>query len=198
MSTAAEISLRRSIVPTRVRSWNKNVKLRKARSQVQRAHHKYGRYSSQHSAALETLDRTDAFVAETHSMAMIDEIQSQIFERRTAAAWKSTNKFCERKLTPLSCIKASSINQVKEKLRQHYANVLNRPPPPSQINIFRRSSTTKIGVERVNQATKLTRTEVNSIVDVAVNCVQMVVQILRQCPRLALSTPYQDVKVLQH
>ena len=34
----------------------------------------------------------------------------------------------------MSCIKASSIDQVKEKLRQHYANVLIRPPPPSLIN----------------------------------------------------------------
>ena len=35
---------------------------------------------------------------------------------------------------PLSRIKASSIDQVKEKLRQHHAYVLNRPPPPSPIN----------------------------------------------------------------
>ena len=34
----------------------------------------------------------------------------------------------------MSCIKASSIDQVKEKVRQHYANVLNRRPPPSPIN----------------------------------------------------------------
>ena len=44
------------------------------------------------------------------------------------------NEFCGRKSTPLSCIKASSIDQVKEKHHQHYANVLNRPPPPSPIN----------------------------------------------------------------
>ena len=34
----------------------------------------------------------------------------------------------------MSCIKASSIDQVKEKLQQYYANVLNRPPPPLPIN----------------------------------------------------------------
>ena len=68
-------------------------------------------------------------------MAIIDDIQSQIYERRTAAAWKSINEFRGRKSTPLSCIKASSIDQVKERLRQHYANVPNRPPPPSPINI---------------------------------------------------------------
>ena len=67
-------------------------------------------------------------------MAIIDDIQSQIYERRTAAAWKSINEFCGRRSTPLDCFKASSIYQVKEKLRQHYANVLNRPPPPSPIN----------------------------------------------------------------
>ena len=72
-------------------------------------------------------------------MAIIDDIQSQIYERRTAAAWKSMawksiNEFYRRKSTPLSCIKASSIDQVKEKLRQHYANALNRPPPASPIN----------------------------------------------------------------
>ena len=44
--------------------------------------------------------------------------------------------------------------------------------------VFNRPSTIKIGVERVNQARKLTRTEVNNIVDVAVNCAQIVEQIL--------------------
>ena len=34
----------------------------------------------------------------------------------------------------MSCIKACSIDQVKEKLPQHHANVLKRPPPPSPIN----------------------------------------------------------------
>ena len=58
----------------------------------------------------------------------------------------------------------------------------------------------KIEVERVNQAIKLTRTEVNNIVDVAVNCVQIVEQILSQSPRSALSTAEReyDVEVLQH
>ena len=125
LSSAAEISLPKSIAPTRVRSWNNNEELREDRSQVQRAHHKFGKYSSQHSAALERLDRTHAFVAETHAMAIIDDIHSQIYELRTAAAWKSINEFCGRKSTLLSCIKASSIDQAKEKLRQHHANVLN-------------------------------------------------------------------------
>ena len=67
-------------------------------------------------------------------MAIINNTLSQIYERRTAAAWKSINEFCGRRSTPLSCIKASSIDQVKEKLQQHYTNVLNRPPPPLPIN----------------------------------------------------------------
>ena len=54
--------------------------------------------------------------------------------------------------------------------------------------LFSRFSTMKIEVERVNQAIKLTRTEVNNIVDVAVNCIQIVEQILRQSPCSALST----------
>ena len=66
-------------------------------------------------------------------MAIIDDTQLQIYERRTAAAWKSMNEFCGHKSTPLSCIKASSIDQVKEKHHQHYANVVNRPPPPLPI-----------------------------------------------------------------
>ena len=112
LSSAAETSLPKAIAPTRVRSWNNSVELRKARSQVQRAHHKFGKYSSQHSAALQRLDRTHAFVAETSAMVIIDDIQSQIYERRTAAAWKSIIEFCGRKSTPLSCIKTSSIDQV--------------------------------------------------------------------------------------
>ena len=116
LSLAAEISLPKSIAPTRVRSRNNNVELRKARSQVQRVHHKFGKYSSQHSAALERLDRAHAFKAETYAMAIINNIQPQIYEQRTAAAWKSINEFCGRKSTPLSCVKASSIDQVKEKL----------------------------------------------------------------------------------
>ena len=67
-------------------------------------------------------------------MVMIDDIQSQIYESRTAAASKSVNELYGRRSTPMSCIKANLIDQVKEKLRQHYGNVLNRPPPPSQIN----------------------------------------------------------------
>ena len=134
LSSAVEISLPKSIAPTRVRSWNNNVELRKASSQVQRAHHEFGKYSSQHSAGLERIDYTHAFVAETHAMAIIDDIQSQIYERRIAAAWKTTNEFCVRKLTPLSCVKSCSIDQVREELRKHYANVLNRPLPPSPVN----------------------------------------------------------------
>ena len=42
---------------------------------------------------LERLDRT-------HAMAAINNIQSQIYKRRTAAAWKSINEFCGRKSTP--------------------------------------------------------------------------------------------------
>ena len=109
-SSAAQISLPKSIGPTRVRLWNDNVELRRARSQVQRAHYQFGNYSSQHSAALERLDRTHALVAETRAVAIIDDIQSQIYERRSAAAWKSINEFCGRKSTPLSCIKACSID----------------------------------------------------------------------------------------
>ena len=68
------------------------------------------------------------------AMAIIDEIWPQIYQRKTAAAWKSINELCGRMSTPFSCIKASLIDQAKEKLRQHYANALNRPPPPSPIN----------------------------------------------------------------
>ena len=68
------------------------------------------------------------------------------------------------------------------------------------VLLFKRNSKIKIGVERVNQASKLTRTEVNNIVDVAVNCVQIVEQILHQGPRSSLSTAQReyDAKVLQH
>ena len=62
-------------------------------------------------------------MAETHAMAIIDDIQSQIYERRTAAACKSINKLCSRKSTPLSCIKVNSIDEVEEKLRQQNANI---------------------------------------------------------------------------
>ena len=67
-------------------------------------------------------------------MALVDDMQSQIYERVTAAAWKSINEFCVRKSTSLCCIKASSIDQAKEKPRKRYANVLNRPLPPLPIN----------------------------------------------------------------
>ena len=36
----------------------------------------------------DAISATHVFVAETHAMAIIDDIQSQIYERRTAAAWK--------------------------------------------------------------------------------------------------------------
>ena len=44
LSSAAEISLPKSIAPNLVRSWNNNVELRKARSQVQRAHHEFDKF----------------------------------------------------------------------------------------------------------------------------------------------------------
>ena len=58
----------------------------------------------------------------------------------------------------------------------------------------------KIGVKLVNQMSKLTGTGVNNIVDVAVNCVQIVERILRQSPRSALCTLCREynVKELQH
>ena len=68
LSSTSENSLPKSIAPNRVRSWNNNVEPRKARSQVQRVHHKFGKYSSQHSAALERPDPTHVFVAETYAM----------------------------------------------------------------------------------------------------------------------------------
>ena len=71
---------------------------------------------------------------ETHVIAIIDDIQSQIYERRTAAAWKLINEFCGCKSTILSGIKARTIDEAKEKLQQHNANVVNRPHPPSPIN----------------------------------------------------------------
>ena len=103
----------KSIGPTRVGLSNDNVELRRARSQVHRAHYQIGNYSSQHSAVLERLGRTHALVAETRAVAIIEDIQSQVYERRTAAAWKSINEFCGRKPTPLSCNKACSIDYVK-------------------------------------------------------------------------------------
>ena len=48
LSTAVKISFPRSISPTRVRPRNNNVELRKTGGQVQRGHHKFGKYSSQH------------------------------------------------------------------------------------------------------------------------------------------------------
>ena len=92
------------------------MELRKASSQVMRAHHKFAKYSSLNSATIEILDRTHVIVAETHTMALVKDIQSQIYERRTAAEWKSINELCERKSTPLSCIKASLIDEAIENL----------------------------------------------------------------------------------
>ena len=105
LSSAAQISLPKSIAPNGVGSWNNNIELRKARNQFQREHHKFFKYSSQHSAAFERFGRTHAFVAETHTMVIIDVIQSQTYERRTAAAWKSINELCGRMSTALSSIK---------------------------------------------------------------------------------------------
>ena len=44
LSSADRILLLKSIGPSRVQSRNNNVELRKDRSQVQRAHHKFGKY----------------------------------------------------------------------------------------------------------------------------------------------------------
>ena len=94
--TAAIILLPNSIV----RSCDNNVEMQKARSWVQRAHHAFGKHSSQHSAALERLRRTHAFVAETHVVVVNDDLQTQIYECRTAANWMSINEVCGRKSEP--------------------------------------------------------------------------------------------------
>ena len=67
-------------------------------------------------------------------MVIINDIQSLISKRRTAVGWKSINEFWGRKSTPLRCINASSFGKVKETLSRHYANVINRPLPPTPIN----------------------------------------------------------------
>ena len=87
--------------------------------------------------------------------------------------------------------RSREMNKVNSSMKQR---------PLVVIYIFERSSTINIGVERVSQVSKLTITEAKNIVYVAVNCVQIVEQILRQRPRSALSTSYReyDVKVLQH
>ena len=72
--------------PTRFRSCYSNVERRKAIHRGQRLHHKLCKCSSLHSEALDRYDCAHAF----------DDIQSQIYERRTVAACKSINEFCER------------------------------------------------------------------------------------------------------
>ena len=49
-------------------------------------------------------------------MAIMDDILSQMYERRQAAALKSINEPSGRRSTPLSCIKACSVDEVKEML----------------------------------------------------------------------------------
>ena len=57
--------------------------------------------------------------------------------------------------------------------------------------IFEHSLSKKIGVERFNQVSKPTIADINNIVDV-VYCVQIVEQILCQCPRSGLYMPYRE------
>ena len=61
-------------------------------------------------------------------------------ECRSAEAWKAINLFCGRKFRFTNCVNVESIDDMKLRLKDHYAAVLIQAPSDNLVKVFSDSS----------------------------------------------------------
>ena len=71
----------------------------------------------------------------------IDDTEKHTLECRSAEAWKAINLFCGRKFIFTNCVNAESIDNMKLRIKDHYAAVLNQALSDNLLRVSSDSST---------------------------------------------------------
>ena len=111
-----------------------------ARKTVQGACSRYGQSSTEHEFPLINLDEVYTRCAEEFAQNTIDDIEKHILECRSAEAWKEINLFYGRKFRYTNCVNAESIDNMRLRIKDHYAAVLNEEPSDNVVRVFSDSS----------------------------------------------------------
>ena len=114
-----------------------------ARKTVQGACSRYGQASTEHKVSLINLDEVYTRCAEEFAQNTIDDIEKHTLECRSAEEWKAINLFCGRKFRFTNCVNSESIDNMKLRIKDHYAVVLNQAPSDNQVKVFSDSSPLK-------------------------------------------------------
>ena len=125
-----------SLLPTRrpaansqAVTWDNDQNISKARRKLQSCRAKHGSHNPvTQDAELELAD-AHARQAEAYVTQTVKEIESASANCRHGAAWKSINRLTGRKAKPNTVVAANSIEDRKQKMADHYKNVLNAPAP---------------------------------------------------------------------
>ena len=104
-----------------------------ARKTVQRACSQYGKASTEQKVSLINQDEVYTRHAEAFAQNKIDDIEKRTVECRSAEAWKAINLFCGRKFIFTNCVNAESLDNMKLRIKDHYAAVLNQAPSDNLV-----------------------------------------------------------------
>ena len=111
-----------------------------ARKTVQWACSRYGQASTEHRVSLINLDEVYTRYAEEFAQNTIDDIEKHTLECRSAETWKAINLFCGRKFRFTNCVNAESLDNMKLRIKDHYAAVLSQAPSDNLVIVFSDSS----------------------------------------------------------
>ena len=111
-----------------------------AKKTVQGACRRYGQASTEHRVSLINLDEAYTRCAEEFAQNAIDDIEKHTLECRSAEAWKAINLFCGGKFRFTNCVNAESIDNMKLRIKDHHAAVLNQAPSGNLVRVFSDSS----------------------------------------------------------
>ena len=103
---------------------------------IQGACSRYGQASTEHRVSLINLDEVYTRCAEEFAQNTIDDIDKHTLECRSAEAWKAINLFCGRKFWYMNCVNAESTDNMKLRIKDHYAAVLNQAPSDNVVKKF--------------------------------------------------------------
>ena len=106
------------------------------RKPVQRACIRYGQDSTEHKVSLIDLDEGYTKCAEEFAQNTIEDIKIHPLEFRSAEAWKAINLSCDRKFRFTNCVNVGSIDDMKLKIKNHFAAVLNQAPSDNLVKVF--------------------------------------------------------------
>ena len=106
------------------------------RKTVQGACSRYGQGSTENKVSLINLDEVYTRCTDKFAQNTIDDIEKHTLECRSTEAWKSINLFCGRKLRFTNCTNSESIHNMKLRIKDHYAAVLNQSPSDNLVKVF--------------------------------------------------------------